>query len=78
MESLNKKYYLKINDCMVIYIATAARKGCSQVNIILLLYSLSNQLALFYAELFLVAHHLTFLVLIHLDIVECVHNTVPT
>lgn len=48
------------------------------MNIILLLDTLGNQLALIQGEFFLAAHYLTFLVLVHINSVECIDNTIPT
>lgn len=59
-------------------IVKTSKKRSSQVNIILLLDSLSNQFTLLYAKPFLAAHHLAFFVLVHLNIVKGIHNTVPT
>lgn len=53
------------------------RKGNSQVNIVLLLNSLSHQLALLHVEFQLGTNHLTLLVLGHEYRVKGVDNTVP-
>ena len=50
----------------------------SQVHVVLLLDPLRHQLALLHAELLLVTHHLTLLVLVHGHAVQRVHDAVPT
>lgn len=62
---------------VVILFTRGMDKKYSQMNVILLLYSLGKQLALSFAEFFLVAHDLTLLVLVHLHIEGRVYNTVP-
>lgn len=52
--------------------------GRSQVNVILLPYSLGHQFAFTDAQCFLAAHHLTLPVLGHLDGEGGVHNPVAT